>query len=455
MDHTRSMTPTARPHRHALWLALWPVLTWAQPAQSPTPPRPTARPAVLPAQSATPAKPSQQTLQLRMGEERSLPLAQRPTRVSTSNDGVVDVQPLRGNKPGADSLLLRAVGVGTSQVSVWTAGQTAPQVYTVHVTAPFTSLRLSGRPGSVELTGRAPQVLTHVQDFRAAQAMAGKTPLVDRSTVDLPSTVQVHVKVVEFSRSDLKAAGINFTANDQRGNFSFGLLSNAAPTTPFSLTAGTQRGNFLSNVSVRLLESQGLLRVLAEPTLVTMSGQTASFLAGGEIPIPVPSSDNNIAIEYKTFGIALNLTPTVLSRDRIVLKVAPEASDLDYQNALVANGFSIPAITTRRADTMVELGDGESFVIGGLVSRTTTSNVNKVPGLGNLPIIGAFFKNVEYQSKESELALIVTPHLVQASKAGTDGPPLPGDSRERPSSVMMHYFLGPWVTNNSLPGFSR
>ncbi|NIC40981.1 type II and III secretion system protein family protein [Aquabacterium sp. A08] len=444
----------------ALWLALLPGLGWAQSAEPVrTAPRKPVQKVTAPAASAsqtTTVAATPSALALRIGQERSIALAQRPTRVSTSNDAAVDVQPLRGAKAGEDSLLLRAVGLGTSQVSVWLAGRNEPLVYTVHVTAEFTSLRLSGRPGSVELTGAAPQVLTHVQDFRAAQAVAGKAPLVDRSSVDLPSTVQVHVKVVEFSRSDLRAAGINFNASNQRGNFSFGLQSNAAPSNaPFSFFASTQRGNFAPSVSLRLLESQGLLRVLAEPTLVTMSGQMASFLAGGEIPIPVPSSEGTVAIEYKTFGIALNLTPTVLSRDRIVLKVAPEASDLDYQNALVANGFSIPAITTRRADTMVELGDGESFVIGGLVSRTTTSNVNQVPGLGKLPILGAFFKNVEYQSKESELALIVTPHLVQASKAGTDLPTLPGDQRERPSTVLSNYFLGPWVTNSSLPGFSR
>ncbi|NIC41000.1 type II and III secretion system protein family protein [Aquabacterium sp. A08] len=437
-----------------LWLALLPGLGWAQSAESvrsaprKPPPKATA-PAAAAAQTPT-ALATPSALALRIGQERSIALAQRPTRVSTSNDAAVDVQPLRGAKAGEDSLLLRAVGLGTSQVSVWLAGRHEPLVYTVRVTAEFTSLRLSGRPGSVELTGAAPQVLTHVQDFRAAQAVAGKSPLVDRSSVDLPSTVQVHVKVVEFNKSDLRQLGVDFWSG---GGFTFSYARSIGFDTARNGLVSLKTKSINYDVTLKMLENNNLMRVLAEPTLVTMTGQTASFLAGGEIPLPTPGPDGTVGIQYKNFGIALNLTPTVLSRERIVLKIAPEVSDLDYTNALVANGFSVPAITTRRADTMVELGDGESFVIGGLVSRTTTSNINKIPFLGDLPVIGAFFKNLEFQSKERELALIVTPYLVQANKADSL-PALPGEGREQPSAAYRDFVFGPAV-NSSLPGFSR
>jgi pilus assembly protein CpaC len=186
-----------------------------------------------------------------------------------------------------------------------------------------------------------------------------------------------------------------------------------------------------------------------------MSGQSASFLAGGELPIPVPQSLGTTTIEYKPFGIGLSVTPTVLSNDRIVLKVAPEASDLDYTNAVTIDGVAVPAISTRRADTTVELGDGESFVIGGLVSRTTSSNVDKVPLLGDIPILGSFFRQNKYTMSEKELVIMVTPHLVKPIARNTDlAPFLPGTAEQRDGAVWRSIFLG-GASNTALPGFSR
>ncbi|MGE8321339.1 MAG: type II and III secretion system protein family protein, partial [Comamonas sp.] len=206
------------------------------------------------------------------------------------------------------------------------------------------------------------------------------------------------------------------------------------------------------------LEGNGLARVLAKPTLVAHTGQTASFLAGGEIPVPVPSGNsNNISIQYKEFGVKLQLTPTILSDERVALKVAPEASDLDHSQGVTINGVSVPALRTRRADTMVELGDGESFIIGGLVSRSTLSSVNKVPLLGDLPILGAFFKNLNYSQEETELVIIVTPHLVQPLPPGTNlEAMLPGGRQERPNAdqVWAPYIVGAPYANSAVPGFS-
>jgi len=195
--------------------------------------------------------------------------------------------------------------------------------------------------------------------------------------------------------------------------------------------------------------------VLAEPTLVALSGQSASFLSGGELPIPVPQGLGTTSIEYKPFGIGLSVTPTVLADDRIVLKVAPEASDLDYANALSLNGVPVPAISTRRADTTVELGDGESFIIGGLVSRSTSSSVNKVPMLGDLPVLGAFFKQTNYQMNEKELVIVVTPHLVKPLARGTDlSARLPGAGVQRDAPVWRSILLG-GAGGDAVPGFSR
>src|SRR6185295_1696247 len=147
---------------------------------------------------------------------------------------------------------------------------------------------------------------------------------------------------------------------------------------------------------------RGLVHVLAEPSLVAMSGQTASFLAGGEFPVPVQQgsgggagtgSNGGITIEFKEFGVRLQLTPTVLANDRIVLRVAPEVSELNFNAAITTGGVQVPALTVRRTETTVELGDGDSFLISGLVSKNSIANVDKIPCLGSLPIIGAFFRS--------------------------------------------------------------
>lgn len=201
--------------------------------------------------------------------------------------------------------------------------------------------------------------------------------------------------------------------------------------------------------------------MLAEPTLVALSGQSASFLAGGELPVPEAAGLGSVTVAFKPFGIGLTVTPTVLSRERIALKVAPEASELDYSNGIplvtsADNVTVIPALRTRRADTTIELGDGESFVISGLVSRQTKALVNKVPMLGDLPIIGAFFRSVDYKQEDTELVIVVTPRLVRPIARGVSLP-LPGAKQEASDTAFNawgYYLMGP-MSGQQMPGFSR
>jgi pilus assembly protein CpaC len=164
---------------------------------------------------------------------------------------------------------------------------------------------------------------------------------------------------------------------------------------------------------LQALKQNGLVKILAEPTLVCRGGEKASFLAGGEIPIPVPQALGSVAIEYKPYGVGLSFTPTVLADGRISLDVRPEVSELDYQNALQIQGFTIPAITSRRAETVVELGDGQSFAIAGLLQNAVREDVNKYPALGDIPVLGMLFSSKQFQKAESELVIIVTPHLAK------------------------------------------
>jgi pilus assembly protein CpaC len=167
-------------------------------------------------------------------------------------------------------------------------------------------------------------------------------------------------------------------------------------------------------IFVRALRENGLLRVLAEPNLVSISGEEATFLAGGSFPVPVPEDDDNISIEFREFGVRLRFTPAVLSEGRIRLAVTPEISEPDFSTAVQVNGFVVPGLVERRVQTVVECGSGQTLAIGGLLSERTRGVTERVPGLGDLPILGPLFSSVEYQQEETELLILVTPELVGA-----------------------------------------
>jgi len=407
----------------------------------------------------------QRPLILNAGTQQELLIDKGIERMAIADEAVAGVTVTRKTPSSpAARLIITGKAAGRTTLMVWEKGNAAATTYAVEV-----------RRRNATVSGTMDSVAAHQQARDTALAGAGeKTELVDRSVVNVRSnTVQVEVKVVEFNRSVLKQAGLNiFSTRANSNGFSFGVFGPSSLGSTTFASNGSISGEYHNplaqafsllfnfgkagiGLNVGFLEGNGMARVLAEPTLVAMSGQSASFLAGGELPVPAPQGLGTTSIEYKPFGIGLTLTPTVLSNDRIVLKVAPEASDLDYTNSLSIGGVAVPAITTRRADTTVELGDGESFIIGGLVSRTTTSNVDKVPLLGDLPILGTFFRQNKYQMNEKELVILVTPHLVKPIARNTDLTPyLPGGAEQRDGPVWRSHFLG-GAANTAVPGFSR
>jgi pilus assembly protein CpaC len=273
---------------------------------------------------------------------------------------------------------------------------------------------------------------------------------------DLPVQVQADIRFVEVRRLKYKEAGARLFFKGSNNSLigspgtvpdtvvrpgyvpstasvpSSANYADARPGIPldnsvFNIVWGGGSSRFLAMINA--LENSGFAYTLARPSLTVLSGLTASFLAGGEIPIPVPSSgSDNVSIEYKEFGVRLALTPTVVSRNRITLKVAPEVSELDFNNSVVIAGTRVPGLSVRRTDTSISLADGESFIISGLISSNVRSNVDKMPGLGNLPIIGAFFRQSALNREETELLMIVTPHLVQPLAANARLPELPGEA---------------------------
>lgn len=295
--------------------------------------------------------------------------------------------------------------------------------------APDSRIEVRSVDGGIILEG-AVRDATKAQELRevAGRYLGENETLINRMAVTAPTQVNLRVRVAEVSREVTKLFGINWEGVFSPGDFLFGLATGRAFTTGGGLPflrpsdAGGVGNTFFGNYSsgdvsvngiVDALEREGLVNVLAEPNLTALSGETASFLAGGEFPVPVGQDDsNNIEIQFKQFGVSLAFTPTVLNAGRISMRVRPEVSDLSDKGAIKLNDLVIPALSTRRAETTVELGSGQSFAIGGLISNSTRNNLDKVPGLGDVPVLGPLFRSTRFQRSESELVIIVTPYLV-------------------------------------------
>jgi pilus assembly protein CpaC len=344
------------------------------------------------------------------------------TRLAIGDPKIADVH-LNGDR----GFLLTGIASGTTSLMVWTACSNTP------------------RQSMVFVKGKATAALTSLS-------------LAPADDPALPSQVQTDIRFVEVSRTKLKEASTKILGMGK--NFFLGSPNLLFPTSStFKLPVSADQFNIgfgggRVSAMINALESSGFAYTLARPSLVAMSGQSATFLAGGEIPIPVPSSGSDtISIEYKEFGIRLTLTPTVIDRNRISLKVAPEVSELDYTNAVVIQNIQVPALTIRRTDTSVSLADGESFVISGLISSNNTTNISKFPGLGDIPILGAFFRDSSVNRQDKELLMIVTPHLVQPLAANAQLPSLPGENlRNYDPNWYRLYFLenGNFDRNNGL-----
>lgn len=417
---------------------------------------------------AMPVTADESALTLNVREQRTLKTPVNLERIAVEDPEVADVVILRGSNKREGSVLLVGKKPGSTVVTAWPRNG-ATKVWNVKVQSQLQGqlseegADLQINSDSASIRGQAPSLLSHANTNALGAQAVGQAKVLDKSTIATSGVVQIDVKIVEFSRNVLKEAGFDFVFNQNRGaTFSFGLnnfsnILSSASQTPISQAFNLLgAGNGSVNARLKLIEQNGLARVLAQPSLTALSGQSASFLAGGELPVPQSGGLGTTTIVFKPFGIGLTVTPTVLASNRIALKVAPEASDLDYTNAIVTNNLTIPAISTRRTETTLELGDGESFVIGGLVSRTTKSNVSKVPFLGDLPIIGTFFRSLQYSQDEKELVIIATPHLVKPIAKGMELP-LPGGDKERrdtPGNAWGSYIMGV-VSRDDLPGFSK
>ncbi len=307
---------------------------------------------------------------------------------------------------------------------------------------------------SVTLAGKVTSSASLSQAVNLAEAYAPEGKVQNLVEVGGVHQVMLEVRVSEISRSLTRRLGINLFYN-RGGEFGVSTLGGLAdlvvPRKAELLTGplGWQvsqavnaffRFNSGSSTWTGLIDAlreDGLVKVLAEPTLITLSGKQATFLAGGEFPIPVPQGLGTVAIDYKEFGVGLVFTPTVLSKDKISIDVSPEVSELDFTTAVLLEGFVVPGLRTRRTSTTIELADGQSFAIAGLLRDSVRSVVQKYPLLGEIPILGALFQSKQFQKEESELVIIVTPHLVKPLDVAKQS--LPTDSYTDPNDAEFYF----------------
>lgn len=332
---------------------------------------------------------------------------------------------------------------------------------------PQRQLVLESAPGSLLIRGTVENA-AEVQAIEATLRpyLGPEESLINQLTLSSPVQVMLRVRVTEVSRSLVQQLGINWAALAAPGNFVTGLISGrtfqqatanllgnsySSAGDGYSFLGGYVQGNYSVQAMIDLLDREGLISILAEPNLTAVSGETASFLAGGEFPIPVRQDQDTMSVEFKSFGVALDFTPTVLSNDRISLKVRPEISEIDPNYSVVMEGITVPGVSIRRVETTVEMASGESFAIGGLLQNNTRDLLSKVPGLSTLPILGRLFRSTDYRNNRSELVVIVTPYLVRPTGPGQLRSPLDSLRPTTELERLIHFRTGLDPVEDSTP----
>ena len=291
---------------------------------------------------------------------------------------------------------------------------------------PKDDIRLSQANGSVVLSGSVSNASTSAQVQSVVEAANFKVVNMLTSPISNASQVQLEVRVAEVNRTKLRDYGTSFLQNGQTGGYANSgggpsaigdsVIGAASALLQPTLNVLLFNSSLNTAAMLRVLRQEGAFRELAEPNLIAMNGQQASFLAGGEFPVPVLQMGNNgngITIVWKEYGIRLNFKPTIIDEDHIRLELEPEVSTIDFANGVRFNGFVVPALRTRRAKTGVELRDGQSFALAGLLDNTETKTLSRIPIVSDIPVIGALFKSKSFEKKETELMFFVTAHMVK------------------------------------------
>ncbi|WP_370577277.1 type II and III secretion system protein family protein [Novosphingobium sp. BK369] len=409
---------------------------------------PLAVAALAPAAQAQSVTSPARAIAVGLGRGELITLPSRMADVFVADEKIADVQVKSTNQlyvfgkgPGETTVYASdAKGnvIWSANVRVGTNIDSIDQM--LHLAMPDAKVQTATMNNTVLLTGTVGAPEDAAEAERLVKAFVGeKMQVISRLKMATPLQVMLQVRIAEVSRTLTRAIGMNWATADATSGFKFGVgqgnaftqyvaggpllaggnvAMNATTTVVNSATTGTRLvGNgklFGMDVlgALDLGETIGLSNTLAEPNLTALSGETAEFLAGGEFPIPLSQGLGTTSIEYKKYGVSLSYTPTVLANGRISLRVRPEVSELTTDGAITLSGFSIPALKVRRAETTVELGSGQSFMIAGLLSNSAQNTITKLPGAGDLPILGSLFRSTSFKKGETELVIVVTPYLV-------------------------------------------
>ncbi len=373
-------------------------------------------------------------LNLLVGQSRMIRFDQSIGRLSVSNPEIAEAVVVTG-----DQVLVNGKTFGHVNFVAWDKSGERPVVFDVSVRVnltlmesllrelfPTDSIHLSQANGSVVLSGKVSDAKKVTLAETAVQAAGFKTVNLLQGPFKDAAQVQLQVQVAEVNRSRARELGLAYLyqASPGRGGF---INSGSGPASIESVLDGVITGTLASslnvlflggnlNAFVQALHTNGALRTLAEPNLIAMDGAEASFLAGGEFPVPIIQGSGgaaNVTIIFKEFGVRLSFKPTIIDEDHIRLELAPEVSTIDFANGVSFGGFNIPALKTRRAKTFVELKNAQSFALAGLLDNSDSKNLSKIPLLGDIPILGTLFRSTSFQKQETELMFIITVNLVK------------------------------------------
>ena len=367
------------------------------------------------------------TIKIAKGKPRTIHFSKDFFEIVVGDPEIANVTPLTdqsfyvlGHKLGTTGIALFDANkqlVGSVDIEV--TYDTAQLNATIAQNLPESDIRATTANGQVVLSGDAKdQPAAEKARTIAKQFNEGKD-VIDSVKVTSSQQVQLDVRFVEINRQAVMELGAKYSANAVQGINGVGAAKTSADLADMAqATTGQIVGRLLGpgvsvDVTLKALETKGLARRLAEPNLIARSGEKASFLAGGEFPIPVAGSQGSVTIEFKKYGVGLEFAPKVLSDGLIALDIAPEVSAVDVSNSYKIGNISVPGFIVRRAQTSVDLRDGQSFMIAGLLQTFNDVSLERIPGIGKAPVIGSLFSSKEYQRRETELVIIVTPHLIK------------------------------------------
>ncbi|MEI6642307.1 MAG: type II and III secretion system protein family protein [Novosphingobium sp.] len=441
------------------------------------------------------------SIAISIGRGQLVTLPGKMTDVFVANDTIADVQVKSTNqlyvfgKAGGETTVYASNAAGDV---VWSAnvrvGSNIDSIdQMLKLAMPEAKIVTSTMNNTVLLTGTIAAPEDAAEAERLVKAFVDdKTNVISRLKMATPLQVNLHVRFAEVNRSLVRQIGTNLTTLDGSGGFKFGLQQgrspastiNTDPRLPLGIGTKTQGYSFdpttgkdvlTDGTNVTPLQGQstlagmgklfgldilgtldlgetiGLVTSLAEPNLTALSGETANFLAGGEYPIPVSTGLGNTAIEFKKYGISLSYTPTVLANGRISIRVRPEVSELSSDGAIISNSFTVSALTVRSAETTVELGSGQSFMIAGLLRNNAQNTITKMPGAGDIPILGSLFRSTAYRRGETELVIVVTPYLVNPVNASEIKLPTDGFRAATAVQQVLGHFESDGVTGGDRP----